>query len=106
MVARSRGREATGLDAVEVAAGIPECGSLFHEKRSTITLSRRNGISRPLLVLDESGCRVSCIASGRPTATVLDEPSPLSLRRIAGLLSEGLAEPAAIGDATTRERAT
>jgi len=106
MASRSHGREADRVEAIDVAAGIPAGGLLFHEKRSTITVSRRNGIARPPLVLDESGCRVSGIASGHPFATVLDEPGPRSLRRIAGLLSEGLAEPAAIGDATTRERAS
>lgn len=104
MVSRTRGRSTAGGVAAGVVPGSFKADLLYHEKRSTLTLSRSDGVTRPPLLLDESGCRVSGMEGGRPFAAVLDDPSPSDLHRAAGSLAEALAEPAAISEASTRER--
>jgi len=106
MAPRTRGRTASAGPATELVPSSFKADLLFHEKRSTLTLSRRDGVTHPPLLLEESGCRVSGAAGDRLFAVVLDEPGPAALRLAAGPLAEALAEPAAISESSARERAS
>ncbi|MBI3449585.1 MAG: TldD/PmbA family protein [Acidobacteria bacterium] len=101
MVSRTRGRAASTDDVVPDFFRVE---LLFHERRSTVHLSRRDGLARPALLLEETGCRASGIAGSRPFTAVLDDPSPGMLRRAAGDLADALAEPASIAEMSVRER--
>jgi len=107
MVSRARGRPvsvAADSAAPDAAPTDFRADVLYHEKRSTITLSSEDALARPPLLLDEVGCRVSGSAGGRAFTIVLDDPAPSSLRRAAPALAGALAEPAAITNVSTRER--
>jgi len=78
--------------------------SLFHERRVTIRLSRRDGATRAPLHLAETGCRLSGTLDGRPFDAVLDDPDSGALRRSAGSLAAALAEPQTVTGAGLHER--